>query len=338
MSSLVVDSNPSTGVVEVTADLGWASGPDVVGQVLAEHFQAELDAGLRTEGIEGSVLPAPVDPARLRARLRDAVPGLAELADRIQATFDGPAARACAVVVPRLGLAGLEVERQRQSVFGLATVLGDVTPTDPVDRRVVWDVRNEGANSRHSSFSQNDREAEYHSDSAMLPRPERYFLLYAVKQANCGGGVSFLRDIRQLTDELAGTERGRAVLRVLGETPLPMRVPKAFRPHFAEVSSYRDGFHYAPILTDAPLVRWRKDKVQAALAKPDASYATDEVRAAVELFTERLEDPSQQIRRVIPEDGMIIVNNHVALHGRTSFTDPARHLFRIRFHQLADAG
>jgi alpha-ketoglutarate-dependent taurine dioxygenase len=165
----------------------------------------------------------------------------------------------------------------------------------------------------------------------MLPVPEHFFLLYAVQQANCGGGVSFLRDVRQLRDTLAATEQGRDALRVLGEVEIPMRVPKAFRPHFAGMPSYRGGYHYAPLLTEGPLVRWRKDKVESALAS-DADYVTAEVRDAVALFTEHLEDPAQELRRTIPEDGMLIVNNHVALHGRTSFTDPSRHLFRIRFH------
>jgi alpha-ketoglutarate-dependent taurine dioxygenase len=332
MSVTPVVADAASGVVEVPAgDLDWAAGPDVVSQLLADHYEAEHASGARETppgGADGVMLPAPADYAGLRIALRAAIPALGELADRVAATFD---AGACAVVIPALGLADAPLDRRRASVFALASVLGNVTPTDPEDRRVVWDVRNAGAAARHSSFSQNDREAEYHTDSAMLPVPEHFFLLYAVRQANCGGGVSFLRDVRQLRDALAITERGRAALRVLGEVEIPMRVPKAFRPHFAGMPSYRSGYHYAPLLTDGPLVRWRKDKVESALAS-DADYITNEVRDAVALFTEHLEDPAQEIRRTIPEDGMLIVNNHVALHGRTSFTDPERHLFRIRFH------
>jgi alpha-ketoglutarate-dependent taurine dioxygenase len=39
------------------------------------------------------------------------------------------------------------------------------------------------------------------------------------------------------------------------------------------------------------------------------------------------------MRAMVPTDGVIVVNNHIALHGRTAFTDTTRHLLRIRFHE-----
>jgi alpha-ketoglutarate-dependent taurine dioxygenase len=38
----------------------------------------------------------------------------------------------------------------------------------------------------------------------------------------------------------------------------------------------------------------------------------------------------------VPTDGVLIIDNHIALHGRTEFQDSSRHLFRIRFHDPAD--
>jgi hypothetical protein len=104
------------------------------------------------------------------------------------------------------------------------------------------------------------------------------------------------------------------------------RVPRAFH-QYADVAA--DGYKYSPILAtslnDPPLWRWRKDRVYGGLAK-HPEYATDEVRQAVDdLVTRTLEQENDQLRYVMPTDGLLVVNNHLALHGRTAFTDPARH-------------
>ena len=135
-----------------------------------------------------------VPTAALRARLRDVAPRLTALCDHIRAAFDSDGA--CAVGVPAVGLGEVSLDDKRRGVFALAVLLGDPTPNIPFDR-VVWDVRNRGdGSSSHTSFSENDLEAHYHTDSAVLPVPERFFLLYAVRAARCGGGVSLLRDGR----------------------------------------------------------------------------------------------------------------------------------------------
>jgi alpha-ketoglutarate-dependent taurine dioxygenase len=46
-----------------------------------------------------------------------------------------------------------------------------------------------------------------------------------------------------------------------------------------------------------------------------------------------LNNGHDEIRAVIPTDGILIINNHITLHGRTAFTDPERHLLRLRFHK-----
>ena len=62
----------------------------------------------------------------------------------------------------------------------------------PGARRVVavlWDVQHQGGDATgHTSFSENDREAHYHADNGELRVPERFFLLYVVREAGCGGG------------------------------------------------------------------------------------------------------------------------------------------------------
>jgi alpha-ketoglutarate-dependent taurine dioxygenase len=45
-----------------------------------------------------------------------------------------------------------------------------------------------------------------------------------------------------------------------------------------------------------------------------------------------LDNGTAEVYQAVPTDGLILINNHIALHGRTAFSDPARHLLRLRFH------
>jgi alpha-ketoglutarate-dependent taurine dioxygenase len=263
----------------------------------------------------------------LRGRLQTVAPRLARLTDRIRAAFDED--EACAVVVSGLGLAGLELDHQRKGVFALAALLGDLTANIPL-AHVVWDVKAHGdEKSGHTSFSENDHKADYHTDNGALPIPERFFLLYAVRAAEGGGGVSKLRDIRVIKQQLGQSQEGRAAIRVLTETKLPKRIPSAFRKD-ADVAA--DGYQYTAVFADKPQVRWRTNGLYKGLtAHPD--YDTPDVRSALDTVRELLENGTEELRRVLPTDGLLVVNNHVALHGRTAFTDPRRHLLRLRFHE-----
>lgn len=308
------------GIVELDTDSSWEIESSGVAATLAEYYGA---------GVTGSALSPPVDPADLRAKLRASAPGLTSLTDRIQSEFDNGA---CGIFVSRLGLAGLDVDQRRKSVFALAALLGNVTETEPVDHRVIWDVRPQEEELRKfSHFSESDREAQYHTDSTIVPIPERYFLLYAVQQAECGGGLSTLRDGRVVREQLQETAEGRDALRVLTDTPLPLRIPRAFREKYGYKT--KRGYITIPIFAEKPMWRWRRDKIEQGLvANPE--YATDEVRAALNTVDALLAEPGG-VTTPVPTDGLVIIDNHVSFHGRTSFTDPRRHLLRIRFNELS---
>jgi alpha-ketoglutarate-dependent taurine dioxygenase len=51
------------------------------------------------------------------------------------------------------------------------------------------------------------------------------------------------------------------------------------------------------------------------------------------MLNDLLENSPAEVYQTVPTDGMIIIDNHIALHGRTAFSDPERHLFRLRFHE-----
>ena len=308
-------------VVEVRVGnerLWWSKEKVSICAALVDHYGSDLS---------GSALTEPADPAGLRCRLRQVAPRLTALCDRVRAAFDDD--EAAAVLVPALGLGGIEVDQMRKAIFALAALLGDPSANDPFEH-VVWDVRNNGEQrSGHTSFSENDHKADYHTDNGTFAVPERFFLLYAVRAAGCGGGVSKLRDIRVVKQQLEQTPQGRAVVRVLTETKLPKRIPQALhtRAYVAE-----DGYQYSPVFADVPMVRWRTHGLYRGLAdRPE--YDTGEVRAALDTVRNLLENGGEELRQVIPTDGLLLVDNHIALHGRSAFTDPARHLLRLRFHE-----
>jgi alpha-ketoglutarate-dependent taurine dioxygenase len=295
---------------------------DAVDRVLADHYGPD---------VTGADLTPPTDATALRADLRRAAPQLATITDEMRALFDSGA---CGVLIPALGLAHLDTDRRRKSVFALAALIGNPTETEPDNHRVVWDVKAAPEGERQfSKFSQAPDEAQYHTDSTIVPLPERFFLLYAVTQAECGGGLSILRDGRHVMRALEQTDAGRGAVRTLRETPLPIRIPKAFRRKYGATAS--DGYSYVPVFADKPLWRWRKDKIEHGLVKhPDS--ATPEVRQALDTVAAQLDDTTNEVRQALPTDGIVVIDNHVAFHGRTAFTDTSRHLLRIRFHDTEE--
>lgn len=259
-----------------------------------------------------------------------------ELAEEIRRAFE---AGACAVSVPRLGLAPADLEKRRAALRDLAQLVG----AGAAETVEVRDVGNQAVGTVPAKPAENtvpakpaesaaggdgpDLEAEHHTDSALVPMPERYFMLYAVRAPRCGGGERFLRDGRVLRDRLAALPGGPAAVRALTDTPLPMRVPKSMRgPGHTDAK----GYYLAPVLGERPLWRWRRDKIEAGLAaRPEHENA--EVRTAIDMVAGLLADSSDDIRLPIPDDAMLLVDNHLTLHGRTAFTDTERLLLRARF-------
>ena len=315
-------TTPINSVVHLDVDderSWWELEKDGIGTALAEHYGGE---------IAGGALTPPRDPAALRARLRQAAPRLTALTDRIRRAFDDD--QAAAVMIPELGLGEAGVDGKSKGAFALAVLLGDPTANIPLDR-VLWDVKNRGdESSGHTSFSETDRNAGYHTDNGALPIPEHFFFLYAVRAAGCGGGISLLRDGRIVKQQLEQTPEGREAVRVLTETKLPRRIPAAFK-KYADVAE--NGYQYAPVLSDEePMWRWRKNGLRRGIAaNPECD--TPEVQEALATVLDVLNNGPGEIRAVIPTDGILIINNHITLHGRTAFTDPERHLLRLRFHK-----
>ncbi|MDH6126511.1 alpha-ketoglutarate-dependent taurine dioxygenase [Kitasatospora sp. GP82] len=237
--------------------------------------------------------------------------------------------RASVIVVPRMHLAHLDVEDRGVLLYCLAVGLGYPTGTDPRQNQVVWPVTARAKNGEYfATYSELDSEAAYHTDAQYYPDPERYFLLYAVWSARCGGGESRLRTNDHIMEHLSASGEGRRALRVLRALDVPFRIPTVYTGSGrAEEKKYT----LAPVIGEKNTLRWRKDTVEKGLAeRPE--YDHPDLRDSLRTLETALAEAPHEVRLTLGDDSLVLVDNHRAVHARTAFTDHQRHLLRIRFH------
>lgn len=266
------------------------------------------------------------DEAAIRAALERDAPQLAASARALRKTLEGDYS---AVLVRRMQLDHLPPAQRSFILFGLSLCMGTPTPTDQILRRIVWDVKASAARMQAgdvSTFSEHAYEAGLHTDTQYFDHPERYVLLYFVRGADCGGGISRLRDVTCIRRQLARSERGRWALEFLSQQRLPFRIPATFTG-----TGRRDAVEltYATVFSDTPAIRFRVDTLEAGLAaRPE--YATPQVREALAILYAELERPEFVYEELLGADSVLLINNHEVLHGRTEFADMQRHAVRIR--------
>jgi alpha-ketoglutarate-dependent taurine dioxygenase len=308
----------------VKRNFSWGADLDATYALVAQHF----------DDFNGNGFYPHPDEEALRRKLL-AIPTLQRLAQAIA----GRDARGLAIT--GLGLGELDEARRNAALYAIALTQGYPTSTDQRTRRVTWDVRArtapghaaEAAQARFVTFSERVGNADMHTDSSFYPMPEEQFLLYVVNAARCNGGASLLIDIEDIVAELNKTAAGRAAYQLLCTQPVPFRVPSVYAASEQQVE-----YHLAPVFTleDGPAMRWRYDAIVKGLAaRPD--LATPQLFAAVELLNDIIERRAPRFDRCLPDDTLLWADNHRTLHGRASYTDPARHLIRIRISNTPNA-
>lgn len=254
-----------------------------------------------------------------QAALFDVAPGLQEFAEGLKQKLK----TATAVLLPHVGIEGFSVNERAKLAYALAASIDNPTATDK--RQVVWDVLARKRDSTYfSTFSETDGEAAYHTDTQYYPEPEPSFVLYCMEPARCGGGYSSVLDARALREDIERTSPRLA--QVLSTKLLPFRVPSAFvttgDPNTVEAT-------LAPVFSDNPMIRYRRDTLAAGL-KYFPEYGDADVHRALDEFEQLLTKCPHQIEFFMPRDSLVFIDNHRALHARTSFQDHQRHLLRIR--------
>lgn len=272
--------------------------------------------------------PHPEEEALQRELLR--VPTLARLA----AALAAPALRGMAIT--DLGLSHLSEAHRNAVLYAIALTRGFPTSTDQRTRRVAWDVRAKAKGAqgaRFTTFSERVGGADMHTDSSFYPMPEEQFLLYVVSAARCNGGESLLIDVDDIQRELQKTREGRIAYSLLTTREVPFRVPAVYAAADDKVEYY-----LAPVFRhDGGLaIRWRYDSIMKGLAaRPD--LASPELVEAVELVNDIVERRAPRFHRHLPDDTLLWADNHHTLHGRAVYTDPGRHLIRIRISNTPNA-
>lgn len=287
--------------------------------------------------VQTGFFPHP-EEARIQATLLE-IPSLRALAKQFAAT------ELKAIIIQSLGLSGFSAHDRNFLLFALSLAIGFPTPTEQRHHRIFWDVKSRTPNpdaSRQPSFvtfSERTGRPDMHTDSSFISMPEEHFLLYTVRSAQCGGGASCLIDVNDVVTELMDTRAGRAAQVELAQA-WPFEIPSAFAN--PQASDHEPSIGHYPILSRSTKVdsafniRWRYDAILKGLAAyPE--LATPQRLAALSLVHDLIENNVPCFKHLLDDDSLLWVDNHHMLHGRTHFTDPGRHLIRIRIAQQPNA-
>lgn len=305
------------------SSFSWGQDLDTIFSILSQRFDGFNDNGFYAHPQE----------VELRKEL-SSVPTLAHLTEALRG-LDGHA-----VVLRDLGLQGLPEERRNAALYALTLMLGYPTSTDQRTGRVAWDVKARpvvDGGGRFTTFSERVGGADMHTDSSFYPMPEEQFILYVVDAARCKGGHSLLIAGEDIYQALQLTSEGRAAFELLCTTPVPFRVPAIYAAGEEQVEVLVAPVFGPSTRADARFtMRWRYDSIQKGLAaRPDLD--TPELRRALEIMNEAAEKSAARYEEHLPDDTLLLANNHLMLHGRSNYDDAHRHLIRIRISDVPNA-
>ncbi|MEY2617064.1 MAG: hypothetical protein RL522_66 [Pseudomonadota bacterium] len=171
-------------------------------------------------------------------------------------------------------------------------------------------------------YSQSNNGIGAHTEAPVLSPPPRYLALHCKHQARCGGGHTLLADGLQFCTSLVGWD---AVLRTKPIDFVATPSPGNTQRHRLQ----------APLLSDGkthPIFRFSDNLFRYGDVNPTAeALASPSVRdpQLLELaaHAERFFD-THGTAVLVPDDCLLIWDNHRMMHARSRFIDPARHLTR----------
>jgi alpha-ketoglutarate-dependent taurine dioxygenase len=187
----------------------------------------------------------------------------------------------------------------------LAHALG--TPSTADGDRAIWDVRPVSKSGTFSAF---------HTDGAYLGTSPKHFLLACVNPAR-RGGHTLLKQTVHLAKELLEAGWSHNEIDLLRRPVWRWIVPAIFHaPDKPSPSQPKS------ILSDDGSVAWRFDN----LVCPTTYH-----QRVAEKFHDFLAVGSASTMRFLLGAGdVLLCSNRYVLHGRSGFSDPTRHLLRIR--------
>lgn len=167
-------------------------------------------------------------------------------------------------------------------------------------------------------------EAELHTDSSFKQAPEQCVFLFVVRPAADGGGITKLLSADHLLTKFSD-DTGRESIKLLSSIAWPFRVPTVFTKRRSE-----DDVEWicAPILSDKPRIRFRYDLIASGLKYISSGPLPDRERALSHF--RRVLNESACVSVPLARGDLLVLNNHVILHGRSPFDDFERLLLRVR--------
>lgn len=192
--------------------------------------------------------------------------------------------------------------------------LGELMPQD--DGLLRYDVKSTAA-ARSLSSSKSANPLNPHTEASYHPVPPRLIALFCVRAARCGGGQTLTADGYRIVEHLNDRERRVATVREV-----------RFADHTRPLS------FCAPVLEPdrPPVLRFSYNLLRHRRYDPEAALiaGAPPARTSLEKLADRFLELFQRLQEPVrlPENALLVIDNRRMIHGRTGYTDSARHLVR----------
>lgn len=231
------------------------------------------------------------------------------------------------VVIRNFGADITNIDELKSRFLGLCEAIGDPIAHDN-NNSIIWDIKsNPSSVSFIKTYSEHSHEAELHTDSQYSYYPEDFFGLLTLKKAECGGGLSYLISLKDILTDFRAVESNHRWERILREEDYPFVVPNVFKKNNSEEREY----NFGPILRPNE-IRFRVDTFEKAISE-NPHFCTKEQVKAYKALKETILNSANTKKFYLENRDLVFINNKTMLHGRSSFTDPLRHLLRVRMNK-----
>jgi hypothetical protein len=173
-------------------------------------------------------------------------------------------------------------------------------------------------------YSQSSNGIGAHTEAPVLLCPPKYLALHCKRQARCGGGYTVLADGLDFCSRYVGMERSSSQELEFVATPTPGSAGRFVRKApMLDVTQREPVFRFSYNQIRYGDVNPSEDKVVSANS---AANCSPEMLRLTELVQHYYDDHA--VALLVPDNAMLIWNNHRMMHSRTQFRDQARHLTR----------
>jgi len=219
---------------------------------------------------------------------------------------------------------GQSDEDKHNKLLSFCEQFGTPIPHNSQPDSIIWHIKANDESYSYKTFSSHSAEAELHTDSAFSNNPEDMFVLYVLKSARCGGGISTLLHIDTILAHIHALPNGQEIEQTLKEPVFPFAVPSVFK----RLPDEQFEYCFGAILYDQN-IRFRSDSIRQCL-KFNPKFLNAKQYQAFNAVNEIISDPNNYQHLHLNDNDLIIIDNKRILHGRTAFTDKERHVLRVR--------